>query len=315
MNLLPMLASTYRYTARVSLSGRIVRRTKRRWNESPGADARARGSSSGLRIGAVVDVLELRGVRPSRRKTWGVGEPRSFRSPVRASVALGGRTLLRSDPPRRLLPRLPRLPSSPPSPSPSPVPRTEGRSLSLSISEPESFSEEPRARDVVGAVLLPQPACEQEAVLGRVRTVCPCIRRWSRGGEGEKRSLSFSNRERQMFLYRLYVKKSMRLSRRWSSSSLGSACSMAWLKRLTYHATSRYWYIGSMLHSSPTLKKVRDVHGHGAVPHARLIDLLLRALRDRLLDGDLVAELLGARDDVNGRLRVQMLVSDEPRTR
>ena len=45
MNLLPMLASTYRYTARVSLSGRIVRRTKRRWNESR-RERQGSGSSS-----------------------------------------------------------------------------------------------------------------------------------------------------------------------------------------------------------------------------------------------------------------------------
>ena len=51
----------------------------------------------------------------------------------------------------------------------------------------------------------------------------------------EKSSLSFSNSDRQMFLYRLYVKKSMRLPSRSSSSSDCFAFSMAWLKRFTYH--------------------------------------------------------------------------------
>mmetsp|Transcript_6705 Transcript_6705/g.27230 ORF Transcript_6705/g.27230 Transcript_6705/m.27230 type:complete len:201 (-) Transcript_6705:630-1232(-) len=69
----------------------------------------------------------------------------------------------------------------------------------------------------------------------------------------EKSSLSFSNSDRQMFLYSEYVKKSMRFPSLCSRSVFAAALRIAWSNKRTYHA-SEYWYMGSMLHSSPTLK-------------------------------------------------------------
>lgn len=53
------------------------------------------------------------------------------------------------------------------------------------------------------------------------------------------------------------MKKSFRLSILSDKSVDGVEFSMAFLKRAMYHE-SEYWYIGSMLHNSDTLKNKQD---------------------------------------------------------
>ena len=60
----------------------------------------------------------------------------------------------------------------------------------------------------------------------------------------EKRSLSFSKRERHTFLYSKYVKQSFKFFKRSSKFLDSTACSMEASNRAMYQSRE-YWYIGS----------------------------------------------------------------------
>mmetsp|Transcript_83743 Transcript_83743/g.245559 ORF Transcript_83743/g.245559 Transcript_83743/m.245559 type:complete len:205 (-) Transcript_83743:319-933(-) len=70
----------------------------------------------------------------------------------------------------------------------------------------------------------------------------------------ENSNLCFSKSDRQMFLYNISMKKSLRISILVVMSSHGSDLSMAALKR-PMKKGSEYWYIGSMFARSAMQKK------------------------------------------------------------
>mmetsp|Transcript_4927 Transcript_4927/g.17609 ORF Transcript_4927/g.17609 Transcript_4927/m.17609 type:complete len:307 (-) Transcript_4927:2260-3180(-) len=122
------------------------------------------------------------------------------------------------------------------------APLNFGRSLRRIISS-QSFSLNHSHGMFSDPALFPKPPVNKNRY--SVGSSVPLYPKIVAASVNENSSLSFSNNDRQMFLYSEYVKKSMRLSRRSVNSDDFSACSIACVNRLTYHA-SEYWYIGPM---------------------------------------------------------------------
>lgn len=78
---------------------------------------------------------------------------------------------------------------------------------------------------------------------------------WSRliANSKENSSLSFSNKDRQTFVYREEVKDLIRSNSRCSTVSAGSVLPMANSYKFTNHV-NEYWYIGSTFPSAPSIK-------------------------------------------------------------